>query len=120
MVQRASGLTLEIAFSSDRLREVIGDATKAKALLGDEASVLMRAIVSDFRVALFLGEVPSTPIVQQIGDTIRLLWKLKETCYLVVSPMHTATISKEGSPSRYQQAYRIKILGFQIRGELIA
>jgi hypothetical protein len=81
-------------------------------MLGEELARSFHSIVADIRDAMYLGEVPGTLEVKNIGGSFELSFPLSGSSALEVEPLGVAAAD-------WFRAYRLKLLRIVQNGDLL-
>ncbi|OJX22662.1 MAG: hypothetical protein BGO83_17870 [Devosia sp. 66-14] len=85
-------------------------------MLGEDLARSFHSLIADMRGAMFLGEVPGKPIVQETGGTIWLNYPLGVSAVLEVEPIGAGDVDGNNWPN----VHRVKILRILNNGAVLA
>ncbi len=108
---------MEISFSTEKLRELLCSQTDMANRFGEQTAKGVRSLLSDFRTALFLEEVPGIGALQREDE--HLPWPVTDDANLLVAPDKPLAENSSQSISSFNLVHRIRIIAVEVRGEMI-
>ena len=106
---------MELQFSSTAISDVTLDKDVAAGLLGADLTASYNALIADFRDALFLGELPESPIVSHQQGNLRLSYRIEGDTFLEVEPIGKSIVRQ----SEWQKAYRVRLRNISSAGKVL-
>jgi len=106
---------LELQFLSPAISDVTLDKDVASGLLGADLTASYNALVADIRDALFLGELPDSPIVSHQHGNLHLSYRIEGDTFLEVEPIGKSIVRQ----SEWQKAFRVRLRNITSAGKVL-
>ena len=107
---------MEISFSTEKLRELVGSQADMANRFGEPTAKGVRSLLSDFRTALFLEEVPGFGALQREDEHLR--WPVADDANVLVAPDEPLSENSVKGITSFNHVHRIRIIAVEVRGEM--
>jgi hypothetical protein len=97
------------------MRTATLDRKAAQKMLGDDLARSFHSLVADMRDAVYLGELPDVPVVNDGVGSVRLNYPLGNSALLMAEPIDAGGVDGQN----WASVHRVKLLGITSEGKVL-